>query len=57
MKSFYSPTLGEAELVKVPPTKYILVDGGGEPDFKVGGVWGGPSDGKAYQLAVRTCRP
>ena len=29
----------------------------GEPDFKVGGVWGGPSDGKAYQRAVRTCRP
>ena len=28
----------------------------GEPDFKVGGVWGGPSDGKAYQKAVRTCR-
>ncbi len=29
----------------------------GEPDFKVGGVWGGPSDGKAYERAVRTCRP
>ena len=29
----------------------------GEPDFKVGGVWGGPSDSKAYQKAVRTCRP
>lgn len=29
----------------------------GEPDFKVGGVWGGPSDAKAYQKAVRTCRP
>jgi membrane complex biogenesis BtpA family protein len=29
----------------------------GEPDFKVGGVWGGPSDGKAYQRAVRMCRP
>ena len=29
----------------------------GEPDFKVGGVWGGPSDGKAYQRAVRACRP
>ena len=29
----------------------------GEPDFKVGGVWGGPSDGKAYQRAVRTCHP
>jgi membrane complex biogenesis BtpA family protein len=28
----------------------------GEPDFKVGGVWGGPSDGKAYEKAVRTCR-
>jgi membrane complex biogenesis BtpA family protein len=28
----------------------------GEPDFKVGGVWGGPSDEKAYQAAVRTCR-
>jgi uncharacterized protein len=28
----------------------------GEPDFKVGGVWGGPSDGKAYERAVRTCR-
>jgi len=29
----------------------------GEPDFKVGGVWGGPSDGKAYERAVRSCRP
>lgn len=29
----------------------------GEPDFKTGGVWGGPSDGKAYQKAVKTCRP
>ena len=28
----------------------------GETDFKVGGVWGGPSDGNAYQRAVRTCR-
>jgi membrane complex biogenesis BtpA family protein len=28
----------------------------GEPDFKVGGVWGGPSDGNAYQKAVRMCR-
>ena len=28
----------------------------GEPDFKVRGVWGGPSDGKAYQKAVRMCR-
>ncbi len=28
----------------------------GEPDFKVGGVWGGPSDGKAYEKAVRMCR-
>jgi uncharacterized protein len=29
----------------------------GEPDFKVGGVWGGPSDSNAYLKAVRTCRP
>ncbi len=28
----------------------------GEPDFKVGNVWGGPSDGKAYERAVRSCR-
>jgi uncharacterized protein len=28
----------------------------GEPDFKVGGVWGGPSDGKAYEKAARICR-
>jgi uncharacterized protein len=28
----------------------------GEPDFKIGGVWGGPSDGNAYQKAVRMCR-
>lgn len=28
----------------------------GEPDFKVGGVWGGPSDEKAYAKAVRMCR-
>jgi uncharacterized protein len=29
----------------------------GEPDFKVGGLWGGPSDEKAYAKAVRLCRP
>ncbi|MDA4124795.1 MAG: BtpA/SgcQ family protein [Thaumarchaeota archaeon] len=29
----------------------------GEPDFKVKGVWGGPSDEKAYARAVRVCRP
>ena len=28
----------------------------GEPDFKVGGVWGGPSDEKAYVKAVKLCR-
>jgi len=28
----------------------------GEPDFKVGGVWGGPSDEKAYAKAVKLCR-
>lgn len=28
----------------------------GEPDFKVGGVWGGPSDEKSYAKAVRICR-
>ena len=28
----------------------------GEPDFKVGGTWGGPSDPKAYARAVRACR-
>ncbi len=28
----------------------------GEPDFKVRGVWGGPSDGKAYAKAVRICK-
>ena len=28
----------------------------GEPDFKVGGVWGGPSDERAYAKAVRICR-
>jgi uncharacterized protein len=28
----------------------------GEPDFKVGGVWGGPSDEKAYRKAVEVCR-
>lgn len=27
----------------------------GEPDFKVGGVWGGPSDQKAYATAVMKC--
>ena len=29
----------------------------GEPDFKVNGVWGGPSDERAYAKAVRACRP
>jgi len=28
----------------------------GEPDFKVGGVWGGQSDEAAYADAVRRCR-
>jgi len=28
----------------------------GEPDFKVGGVWGGESDEAAYAEAVRLCR-
>jgi membrane complex biogenesis BtpA family protein len=28
----------------------------GEPDFKVKGVWGGPSDEKAYAKAVKMCR-
>jgi uncharacterized protein len=28
----------------------------GEPDFKVGRVWGGPSDAKAYAKAVKLCR-
>lgn len=28
----------------------------GEPDFKIGGVWGGPSDEKAYQKAAVVCR-
>jgi len=28
----------------------------GEPDFKVGGVWGGASDQKAYARAVKLCR-
>lgn len=28
----------------------------GEPDFKVKGVWGGPSDERAYAKAVRLCR-
>jgi hypothetical protein len=29
----------------------------GEPDFKVGGVWGGPSDERAYRKAMLSCRP
>ena len=28
----------------------------GEPDFKMGGIWGGPSDARAYAKAVRLCR-
>jgi predicted TIM-barrel enzyme len=28
----------------------------GEPDFKVGRVWGGDSDEAAYADAVRRCR-
>ncbi len=37
---------------------YDIADGViiGEPDFKVRGVWGGPSDEKAYARAVRICR-
>ena len=28
----------------------------GETDFKVGGVWGGPSNGAAYAETARICR-
>lgn len=28
----------------------------GEPDFKVGGMWGGPSDERAYARAVHLCQ-
>lgn len=28
----------------------------GEPDFKIGGIWGGPSDEKAYRKAAVVCR-
>jgi hypothetical protein len=34
MKPLYSPPSGEVELVKVPPTRYIMVDGHGEPGGK-----------------------
>jgi len=31
MKKFYNPPAGEAVLVELPPLKYIMVDGDGEP--------------------------
>ena len=31
MKEFYNPPAGEVVLVKLPPLKYIMVDGEGEP--------------------------
>jgi len=31
MKEFYNPPAGEAVLVELPPLKYIMVDGDGEP--------------------------
>ena len=31
LKEFYNPPAGEATLVKLPPMKYIMVDGSGEP--------------------------
>jgi hypothetical protein len=31
MKEFYNPPAGEAVLVELPPLKYIMVDGEGEP--------------------------
>jgi hypothetical protein len=31
MKEFYNPPAGEVVLVEVPPLKYIMVDGDGEP--------------------------
>lgn len=31
LKGFYNPLAGEASLVQLPPMKYIMVDGHGEP--------------------------
>jgi len=31
MKEFYNPPAGEAILVELPPLKYVMVDGNGEP--------------------------
>jgi hypothetical protein len=31
LKQYYNPPAGEVEFVKVPPMKYIMVDGNGEP--------------------------
>jgi hypothetical protein len=31
LKPFYSPKAGEVELLRLPPTKYVMVDGNGEP--------------------------
>jgi len=31
MKEFYNPPAGEAVLVELPPLKYVMVDGSGEP--------------------------
>jgi hypothetical protein len=34
LKPLYSPRAGEVELIRVPPMKYIMVDGAGEPGGK-----------------------
>ncbi|HUI23963.1 MAG TPA: GyrI-like domain-containing protein [Nitrososphaerales archaeon] len=34
MKGFYNPPTGEVVLVKLPPLKYVMVDGDGEPGGK-----------------------
>jgi hypothetical protein len=31
LKQFYNPKAGEVELIRMPPTKHIMVDGDGEP--------------------------
>ena len=42
-----------AELLHTAGSDGVLI---GEPDFKVGGVWGGETDEAAYAEAVRRCR-
>lgn len=53
-KEFYRPPVGEVELVDLPPTKYIMVDGEGEPGGESFQQAMGVLYGLAYTMKFRS---